>query len=409
MGATSLLHRIPGWAGYLLWFAVVLAMVFASPNFAPLTGLRKTLLGGDFMQFYLAGTLLREGHLDRLYDLQFQQSFQLQQGWVPFQWSDGAVSLFVYPPQVAILFEPLSYLPYPSALLIWTGISVACFVAWFELTLRSFPELRPYRGGLLLLLLLYMPLVHAIYSAQNSTVSLLLVGASGLLFRRRADLGAGVCLSLLMFKPQLVPVFLLTALLLKRFRLLSGFMLGAIVQGLAVLVRSPGLFGSYAAAARTLGDWILMPGMPTANMSCLQGLWFNLLGPEKIELVRQLTLVSSCITLGLVAFAVIRDKSEPLRSWHIATLGAILVSPHLLHYDLTILLAPALWVIADGNRRGTIAALLTLFAAVVSAKVAAATGVQLAVIAMLGWLLAEVFYGASRNGSVTRPNEMLRV
>ena len=73
--------------------------------------------GTDFLQFYVGGSFVREGHLDQLYDV--QALYARAQAIVP-----GSRDTFYMPiqsPQTSLVFSPLSALRYQVAVAIWIG------------------------------------------------------------------------------------------------------------------------------------------------------------------------------------------------------------------------------------------------------------------------------------------------
>ena len=81
------------------------------------------LKGTDFLHFYTIGTLAREGHPDRLYDLRAQEKLATER--VPE--AKGLVYAPFYGPQVALLFAPFAALPYGKALAAWLLINALIY------------------------------------------------------------------------------------------------------------------------------------------------------------------------------------------------------------------------------------------------------------------------------------------
>lgn len=393
VSGARLLAKIPAPAAYLCWALVLTLMFLGAPNFAPWTGTRNTILGGDFMQFYLAGTLVRDGLTERLYDLQFQQAYQLRPHWLPFEWRNGAVSLFAYPPHVAVLFAPLASLDYRMALLVWELLIVGSLFAAVEVLVRVIPEARVFRGAVILGLLAFMPAVHCIYSAQNSTISLLVLSGVLFLLTRGRESVAGAALGLLLYKPQLVPLFPLLMLYRRRVRFVATFGSIALLTALIPLLIDPELLRGFLRIARDGTRWILMPGMPTQNMTCWYGFWFNLFGENELPLVQAVTVMCSAVTVICGALRA-RALSDDLPAvWSVTTLAALLVSPHVLHYDLTLLALPAIAATRRGGFEISLASAV-LVTAVLSPAVCRMTGLQIAVPMMFVWM---VLFGRAAN------------
>jgi hypothetical protein len=67
----------------------------------------------DFLYFYTVGRVALEGRADLMYDHRALDEFQVA---VIPAWADWFYS--VYPPQTAILFAPVAWLPYGWALFV---------------------------------------------------------------------------------------------------------------------------------------------------------------------------------------------------------------------------------------------------------------------------------------------------
>ncbi len=143
-----------------------------------------------------------------------------------------------------------------------------------------------------------------------------------------------------------------------------------------------------------------MPGMPMTGMACWQGFWRLLLGDRPLRDAQMAAAVTSFLTLIPLG----RSLRGPLdtvsdrfaRQFAALVLGTILISPHLLYYDLTLLLLPMVLVacsppVAAPHRMrdalwpwGT----AFLYAAVaISPAIAAATRVQIIVPVILIYMV----------------------
>ena len=97
--------------------------------------------GRDFVQFYVAGTLAREGEWRDLYEVSAleQQVARI----VPA--AAGHIPAPAYGPQVALLFAPLSRLSYVTARWWWFAISAAAYFLAGALILWSVTPLHDFR------------------------------------------------------------------------------------------------------------------------------------------------------------------------------------------------------------------------------------------------------------------------
>ena len=103
--------------------AVGLAVIAAAglgTNSADSASSEGSRLGGDFPAFYAAGSIVRSGDIDSLYDPARQLVEQSELG------LDGYLA-FAYPPHVAVAYAPLSALPFRYAYLVHTVLMAVAF------------------------------------------------------------------------------------------------------------------------------------------------------------------------------------------------------------------------------------------------------------------------------------------
>ena len=198
--------------------------------------------GGDFPQFYIAGTIIRRGEAERLYDQPYFRHFQESMRDDPLR--------SLYPPTMGLLMAPWRGFPTtrhwapggrskPYASLLAARFSTA------PRHCRRGPA-EPWRIAMLAALAALVPLWIAVAIGHLAPM-LLLVLAGGLTLHERGKRGwAGLLLSLLALKPQLAAGLLLWMLLRRDLRTLLGLAAGFALQGLAVAVLlGPGLWLDY--------------------------------------------------------------------------------------------------------------------------------------------------------------------
>ena len=206
--------------------------------------------GGDFPQFYFAGTIVQRGEAGRLYDQPYFR--QLQES----MRDDPLRSL--YPPTMGLLMAPLARLSYEGALIAWWAIQAVCILASGVIFYRtSAPTTtmgtwcptscpRPWRINMLVALAALLPLWIAVGIGHLAPM-LLLVLAGGLTLHKQGQRGwAGLLLSILALKPQLAVGLVLWMLLRRDLRTLLGLAAGFAFQALAVAaILGPGLWLDY--------------------------------------------------------------------------------------------------------------------------------------------------------------------
>ncbi len=87
--------------------------------------------GGDFSQFYTAGTIIARGEAARLYDQYYFKHFQT--------WMREDPLRSLYPPTMGLAMSPLSRLPYTAALAAWWAIQFACLAMCGIIFYRTTP------------------------------------------------------------------------------------------------------------------------------------------------------------------------------------------------------------------------------------------------------------------------------
>ena len=194
--------------------------------------------GGNFSQYYVAGSIIRGGDSCRLYDqphfLQLQESLR----------DDPLPS--IYPPTVGTLIAPLTVLPFTKALAIWWAIQAICVLGTGLIFYRTAEIARPWRINMLAALACMMPLWIAIGIGQLAPVLVLALAGGIALHRRSKCVWAGLVLSLLALKPQLAVGLVLWMLLRRDLRTLVGLATGFALQVAAVAaVAGPAVWFDY--------------------------------------------------------------------------------------------------------------------------------------------------------------------
>ena len=308
----------------------------------------------DFRQLYTGGYLIRTDPAN-LYNLEVQKAIQDRlirsgKGFLPYN----------HPPYEALLFAPLSHLPYTRAYLAFIALNLVLLLLCFFVARPAFSRhgsiAQPWPG---LQFFAFLPVIMAVLQGQNAI--LFFLGACfvyrSLHSSRYAT--AGVILAALLFKPQVaVPLGVFLAV---RFgaSFLSGFVSAGLLVG-AVSAFSAGwntLLGFTRVLVQT-GSAYVAPDAPYGvlgvvplAMPNLRGLLF-FLGAKAMS-GRTLILVTIAMSL-VIAFVVVyllrRQNLDTERSFSLALTAAILLSYHLNLQDLTVLLLPFGLVAGEMNR-----------------------------------------------------------
>jgi Glycosyltransferase family 87 len=241
----SLLHASPrkrlwlGAAGVAIFIGTIVVGYLMAPKEPHTQG----QVGLDFIAFYTAGTFVREGHSQDLYDLHAVRKFQSD---LAHQYGvdlGSAVGPWWNPPFYAWTFVPLSKLSYFAALRTWAFINILCAAISAALLCKIVArESADWRTWLLIpvLMVLSTPFIHALSHAQNTCTSLLLVTCIALAWRNGRSIAAGLIAGLLFYKPQLAAALGAVLIFSMGWRVLIG--LG--ITGAVLLMASLALPGS---------------------------------------------------------------------------------------------------------------------------------------------------------------------
>jgi len=373
-------------AMFLCIVPIALAFVVFVRGIAPAAGFRG--LGGDFPQFFMSGWLLNHYPPSWLYDLHLQERLLLEVRPV----EQGLTLPYLYPPFLAILFRPLAFLPYAWAYAAWSAISLGLYVAGLLVMLREFgPTSRRDKETMFLLALAFEPfLVETIAGGQVSSLAFLCVALAIRSEHRARPLSCGAFLSLCLYKPTLLVLFLPMLVFSRRWRILAGF--GA---GVAVLL---------AVTALTMGPSVLADYVRT--ITHFGGLYFGsnavLRGWKYVDLRGFMSLLTGEYSMGLLALGVaacwilpvlIRtwwtrgglDARYPSRTWALTIVWTLLLNAYVPFYDcilvvlVFILMAHALSGPSQMRHQPALQwlALLAFVTALFSQAIASASGLQI--------------------------------
>ncbi len=224
--------------------------------------LTRQMLGHDFLAFYTAGTFVREGRVDDLYDLEkvatFQQAVASNAGLeIAVDFSTQKFGPWWNPPFYAWVFAPLSLLSFSQAVAVWTILNVLALGGALMMLVRMIAPRgadvdamgRPIdwktTGLVPFLLLLSMPFVQAISHGQNTLISLCILCGVATCWRNKRALLAGAICALLGYKPQLAAVVALVLVCSLGIRALVGMCFVGSMLVLITQVTLPGTLVDY--------------------------------------------------------------------------------------------------------------------------------------------------------------------
>lgn len=200
------------WLGVASLAVFVLTLAIANAFTAPDKAITRTMLGHDFTAFYAAGTLVRQGEYQRLYDLETIGALERQTGEQAGLEMSGGLGPYWNPPFYAWCFATLSTLSFTSAWSIWMAINFAALAGAICLLIRMLPATCGWKTWALVpaLVLVSMPFLQAATHGQNTFTSLLILATVVTLWRHPSSVHrsflAGLVAGLLFYKPQLAAV-----------------------------------------------------------------------------------------------------------------------------------------------------------------------------------------------------------
>jgi Glycosyltransferase family 87 len=317
--------------------------------------LRERILRGypDFTVFYTAGTILREGLRHQLYDPHIQ--YRVQQGFTGGLIESRRGPLpYIHPPLEAVIFLPLTLLPYRQAFVVWDLLNiVALFGVAITLrrnlnVLRAIPPWEFVVG-----FLGFFPVFLCLLQGQDSILLLLLCALGFSALKRESDFLAGGWFGLALFKFQFVIPLVLLIAFWKRKRAAWGFAAVACVWALL----SVGLVGwdgmlAYPKYVLQIAKAPSLGGVPPELMPNLRGLlegWsLNSSSADSVPAVMSALVLA--VSALLLVFAAFKGRAVPKEhleiGFSLAVVVAALTSWHTNAHDLCLLLVP-LVLVAD--------------------------------------------------------------
>jgi hypothetical protein len=270
----------------------------------------------DFRSFYKGASAVALHELANLYRQQRSDK--------------GSLDLpFIRPPVYALMIEPFAHLSFTAAFCLWISIQSAIFL-WCIVHAQSIARRA-------VIACLYPPAILGIGHGQDSLIFLGILIAGYTLFRRQKELAAGIVLGIGLLKFHLFILWPLAFLTQRRWRALTGYCLTGLAIALVSIalvgkagisdyfafLTDPRLMGSRPSVAREVGIGALMANMQISSM------------PVQISL--------GIILAAIVLFSVRRSSIQWL--FVILPAASLVVTPHTLYYDPTLLLLP-MWIVS---------------------------------------------------------------
>lgn len=296
-------------------------------------------IGTDFASFWTASQLALQGQAADAWNMARHGAAQAAKFG-----KDAGYAAFFYPPPYLLVCLPLALMPYLVALVVWLAVTGA---AWLRM-LRGWIAATGAPGlGLLPVLAFPAVLINAGHG-QNGLLTAALMGGGALMQPARPWL-AGVLFGCLVIKPHfglLLPFYLLFA---RDWRCIVATGASAVALCLTALL----VFGwpVWAAFFANADNAAAVLSHNTVGYHKMQSVFAaaRLLGaPEALAMTLQVA-----TTLGVIVLLCrLRQTGTPLANAAALCTGALVATPFVLDYDLTLLAVPLVWLYAETQRTG---------------------------------------------------------
>lgn len=325
-------------------------------------------IGTDYLSFWTAARFAVAGEPSAAYDIAAHHAAQRGSAG-----PETAYSAFFYPPTFLLALLPFGFLPYIGSLFAWLGVT---FFAYARVV-RAWAA--DWRGTLPALVAFPAVLINAGHG-QNGFLTAALLGGGSLLVERRPWL-AGALLGALIIKPHLALVVPFALLFRGAWKSIAGAAVSAcLLSALSLLLfgwRSwQGFLDGAPLAQATLERSLVDPSKMQSVFAAVRVFGGSL------ELAYGLQAAAAAAMIAcLLHLARIGASAQAQGAAIVA--GAMLATPFLLDYDLTIAAMPLVWLLVEARRTSFLswekaglaaAFLLPLFSRIF----AQATGVPLA-------------------------------
>jgi hypothetical protein len=246
---------------------------------------------------------------------------------------------FFNPPTILLLFIPFGLLPFHLSKNIWLLLSVILLIISTLWIWRIYKGPLSKRWIAILCILTFTPAFFALFEGQVTFI--ILLGITGFLFfaEQRKWFTAGVFLSLLTIKYQLVLPFLITVILWiiyeRRWKVIMGAVLVSLISLLIVTIIKPSIIIDYL--------FFLTHLAPSPCDQPVLAALFCVLGGERIDWLSYIP-----TTVGIIWLVIIWWRNKDKWSWRerisLFIIISILTAPYAWMHDELLFLIPVLEV-----------------------------------------------------------------
>jgi alpha-1,2-mannosyltransferase len=357
------------------------------------------LRGADFVHFYTLGHLAYTQQVSAMYDMSALHDAQV--ALVP----DSETFLYppVYPPQISLLFVPVTGWSYETSLFVWNALTIVGYGLIVWSAWKPVSDVLPDRGLVIVAAVAFPPFWMLVLYGQISILILAAFWAGWVALERGRHFLAGAAFGLLAIKPQFGIPLAVVVLARRDWAMLRGAVASAGLQSAAVWVLlGPDAFRGFASTlSLILNNVDLLESKPihSHSLRTLTRLLPNWIGIP-------LWSVAAGIVLWYTARIWKSDAPTRVRVGTVI-LASVLVNPHVIVYDAAVLAMPLIWFAAymrDQLRQGFTTSFVRIVCWLFAAffvPTSSAIGIQMSVLLMV-WLLLLITRAALRPASELR-------
>jgi alpha-1,2-mannosyltransferase len=292
--------------------------------------------GADYTSFYAASKLMLAGTPALVYDNAVHEATQ-----TALFGEDIGYFAYFYPPIYMLYCLPMALVGYMPSLILWLGITFAFFFVTMRIYAQGVVDAVP--------ILSFGGTQFTFLVGQNAFLTTGLMGSGLMLLEKRPYL-AGLCFGLLAYKPHLgilIPFFLLAA----------GQWRAIIAAGITVLALaglSVALFGieTWQGFLHNAPSAVLALETSKVGDTKMHSLFgaLRMLGASLPLAYGAQTLLTISI-VGIVMGMAWRMRTRITDMAPLVATGALLITPFVLAYDMTLMALPLLWLLKQGREK----------------------------------------------------------
>ncbi|WP_150524663.1 glycosyltransferase family 87 protein [Roseibium sediminis] len=319
---------------YLFASGLFVAALFLVPNsFNP--GAGKPLLT-DFLSFWAAAAEAVAGRPELPFDTAEFQRLQNQ-----LTGTDSFFSFF-YPPTFLLGILPFGLADFSVSFLLFNGLGLVCLWAMIRAVTGS--------GFIALMLCAFPPVMNCVFHGQNAMFLAALLGFALLCLRQGHAVIAGILIGLMTVKPQL-GVLIPIALLADRrwITILSAGVTTLALAGLSYLVFGQETWLAFIEQIPMAGQTLQEGWVPWEKMiSFYAGLRTMGVAHAPAQILQGLVAIGA----GILVFWAWRSSASYADKVMVLVPFSLLATPFALSYDLTLLVVPIAFWLAETEKQG---------------------------------------------------------